>query len=166
MKRVVGIVLLLLGSSLFLFSFFNRQALTRTDTVIDISFVLEPGEEYGPWDNGTSWHTQLSKTALTGELEIEGGAINLTADGYNTQHLKNVLITQDYSFVIDPALSSEIYTFTFDNGRGNTQGLIKFTLKETYTDTSLLVLTFSVFLISAMIGTALIILDFLEKKKS
>lgn len=39
MKTFVGLVLLGTGTSLFLLSFFN---ITKIDTVIDSSFILEP----------------------------------------------------------------------------------------------------------------------------
>lgn len=135
MKRLVGLVLLLLGSSLFLLSFLS---VTRTDTVVAISFVLEPGEKYGPYENGTYHHTRIiSKSTLTGEVLVEGEGVYLTAKGYNTQHLKNVFINQNYSFVIDPADNQ--YTFTFDNTGANIQSSIKFTLQEKWMNTFLLI---------------------------
>jgi hypothetical protein len=99
-KPVLGLVLLSIGVTLFLFSLLIA---TRTDTVIDTSFVLEPNEKYG-YDNGTSYHTYVvSKSTLLGEVLVENGGVYFTADGYNTQHLKNIFIDQNYSLVIAPA---------------------------------------------------------------
>ena len=159
MKIVAGFILLLLGSLVFLSLFFTA---TITDPVIEFSFVLEPGETYGPYEDGTYYHTRvLSKSALTGEVEVEGGSINLTANGYNTQHLKNVFVNKNYSFVINPA--DDQYTFTFDNRRSSVQSSIEFTLKETWTNTLSLILAFIILLISASTGIALVIVGFRKK---
>jgi len=160
MKTFVGLVLLLLGLSLFLLSFFS---VTRTDTVIDISFVLDPGEKYEPYENGTYYHTRvISKSTLTGEVVVEGGGISFMADGYNTQHLKNVSINQNYSFVINPA--DDLYTFNFDNGGSDIPSSIKFTLKEEWMDILSLIPAFIILLISAPAGIALIIMGLRKKQ--
>jgi len=126
MKRLVGLVFLVLGISLLLLSVLS---FFRTDTVIEVSFVMEPGEKYGPYDNGTAYHTTVfSKSILIGELVVNGGSFNFTANGYNTPHLKNIFINQNYHFLIDPA--DDLYTFTFDNSRGINQCSITFTLQE------------------------------------
>ncbi len=138
MKRVVRLVFLALGVLLLLLSVLS---FTRTDTVIDISFLVEPGEKYGPYDNGTYYHTRiLSKSVLIGEVLVESGSINVTANGYNTYHLRNILIDQDYSFAIDPA--DDLYTFTFDNTGSNVQSSIAFTLQERWMNTFLLMPSF------------------------
>jgi hypothetical protein len=155
MKTLIGLIFLLLGASLFLISFFS---FIKTETVIDVSFVLEPGGKYGPYENGTYHHTRvISKSTLTGEVVIEGAGVNFTANGYNTQHLRDVFINQNYSFAIDPA--DDLYTFTFDNSGGNTQSLIKFTLQERWTDILLLIPGFIGLLILVPAGLILIIIS-------
>jgi len=156
----VGLVLLLVGSSLFLLSFFSA---TRVDTVIDISFVVEPRGKYGPYENGTYHHTRvISKSTLIGEVIVESGGVNFTANGYNTQHLKNVFINQNYSFAINPA--DDLYTFTFDNEDG-IQSLVRFTLKERWMNILLLIPSFVILMISAPTGIILIITDLRKKAR-
>lgn len=152
-KTIVGLILLLLGASLFLLSFFS---VTRTDAVIDNSFVLKVGEKRGPYENGTYHHTRIiGKSILMGEVTVEGGGINFTANGYNTQHLKNVRVNQNYSFVVNPA--EDQYTFTFDNTEGNMQSSIKFTLEERWTYKPLLIPGFIALLILVSAGLILFI---------
>jgi len=159
MKRVAGLVLLSLGVFPFLLSFIIA---TRTNTVIDISFVLEPGEKYGPpYKNGTYHHTRvISKSTLIGEVLVEGGGINFTANGFNTQHLKNVLINQSYSFVIDPA--DDLYWFTFENN-DRIQSSIKFTLEEKWINIFLLAPGFISLMILTAIGLALSLMSIRKK---
>lgn len=160
-KPVLGLVLLSIGVTLFLFSFLIA---TRTDTVIDTSFVLEPTEKYGSYENGTYYHAHvISKSALLGEVLVEGGGVNFTADGYNTQHLKNIFIDQNYSLFIDSA--DDQYTFTFENPSESLQSSIKFTLKERWMPFLLLIPAFIILLILAPIGTVLIVTG-LRKKPS
>jgi len=161
MKTVIGLVLLLLGASLFLLSFLN---VTRIDTVIDVSFVLQPGEKYEPYKNGTYHHTRvISKSTLIGEVAVEDGGVNFTANGYNTQHLKNVFVNQNYSFTINPA--DDLYTFTFDNEGGSIQSSVRFTLKERWMNVLLLIPSFIVLLISFPTGIVLIIMDLRKKAR-
>jgi hypothetical protein len=151
-KPVLGIVLVSLAVILFLFSLLIA---TRTDTVIDTSFILEPNEKIGPYDNGTYYHTHvISKSTLLGEVLVESGSVNLTTNGYNTQHLKNIVINQNYSLVIEPA--DDQYTFTFEN-TGDHLSSIKFTLKERWMPFLLLIPAFTILLILTPVGTALII---------
>jgi len=158
MKIVAGLVLLALGVSSFILSFVIA---TKTDTVIDISFVLEPGEKRGPGENGIYHHTKvISKSILIGEVLVQGGGINFTANGFNTQHLKNVLINQNYSFVIDPA--DDLYWFTFENN-GSIQSSIKFILKEKWINIFLLVPGFTSLLILTAIGLALSLVSIRKK---
>lgn len=160
-KPVVGLVVLSLGVTFFLFSFLIA---IRTDTVIDTSFVLEPTEKYRPYENGTYYHTHvISKSTLMGEVTVEGEGVYFTAEGYNTQHLKNIFINQNYSLVIEPA--DDQYTFTFENSGGNLQSSIKFTLKERWINTPSLIPAFVILLILAPLGTSLIIAG-LRKKTS
>jgi len=106
---------------LFILSFLSA---TRTDTVIDTSFVLEPREEYE-----TYHHTRvITISSLTGEVVVEGVGVDLTTYGYNTKHLRNVFIDQNLSFTINPA--DDLYSFTFENSGSNTQSSVKFTLEE------------------------------------
>lgn len=155
-KPVFGLVLLSIGVTSLLFSLLIA---TRTDTVIDTSFVLEPNEKYEP----TSYHTHvITKSTLMGEVLIEGGGVNFTAEGYNTQHLKNIFINQNYSLVIKPA--DDRYTFIFENTGVNLSS-IKFTLKERWMPFLLLIPAFIILLILAPIGTVLIIAG-LRKKPS
>jgi len=159
MKIVIGLILLSLGVSLFLLSFVIA---TKTDTVIDISFVLEPSERYGPpYTNGTYHHTRvITKSALMGEVLVQDGGINFTANGFNTHHLENVFISQNYSFVIDPA--DDLYWFTFEN-TGDIQSSIKFTLREKWINIFLLVPGFISLLLLTSTGLALSILGIRKK---
>ena len=151
---------MLVGASLFLLSFFSA---TRVDTVIDISFVVEPRGRYGPYENGTCHHRRvISKSTLMGEVMVEGGGVNFTANEYNTQHLKNVFINQNYSFAINPA--DDLYWFTFDN-EGSIQSSVKFTLKERWMSILLLIPSFVILMISAPTGIILIIIDFRKKAR-
>jgi hypothetical protein len=159
-KPVLGIVLLSIGVTSLLFSLLIA---TRTDTVISTSFILEPDEEIGPYENGTYYHTHvIGKSTLMGEVLVEGGDINFTANGYNTQHLKNIFINQNYSLVIKPA--DDQYTFTFENTDDDLSS-IKFILKERWMPFLLLIPAFIILLILTPIGTALIVTG-LRKKPS
>ena len=55
----------------------------------------------------------------------------MIASGYNAQHLTGLYGEGLYSLTIDPA--DDLYTFTFDNTKGSTESLVKFTLKEVWT---------------------------------
>ena len=155
-KPVLGLILLSLGVTSVLFSLLIA---TRTDTVIDTSFVLEPNEKYEP----SSYHTHvITKSTLMGEVLVEGGSVNFTVEGYNTQHLKDIVINQNYSLVIEPA--DDRYAFTFEN-LDNNQSSIRFTLKERWLPFLSLLPAFIILLISAPIGTSLIVTG-LRKKPS
>ena len=159
-RPVAGLVLLSLGVAFFLFSFLVA---TRTDTVIDNSFALSPNEKYGPYQTGTYYHTHITtKTTLLGEVTVKGESINLTVNGYNTEHLKNISIDQNYSLVIKPA--DDQYTFTFENAAARPSS-VNFTLKETWIDIISLMPAFITMLLSAPIGTMLIVKG-LSKKTS
>jgi hypothetical protein len=151
-KPVLGVVLVSLGVAALLVSFL---AATRTDTVIDQSFVLKPNEKFGSYENGTYYHAHvISKSALTGEVIVQGGSVNVTAEGYNTQNLKAIGIYQNFSLVIDPA--DDQYTFTFEN-TGVSPSTVNFTLKEAWMPFFALAPAFVILLILTPIGTALII---------
>jgi len=122
-----GLTLLIIGVSLLLPSALGAG---RTETVIDVSFVLAPGNTYGPYSNGTYYHTRvLSKPTLTGELTVHGAIIRFTAEGFNTQHLKNISVSRSYGFTINPA--DDLYLFSFDNTEGDTASSVSFLLEET-----------------------------------
>jgi len=160
MKLVAGLVLLSLGVSLFLLSF---VVATKTDTVIDIFFVLEPSEKRGPDENGIYHHTRvISKSALMGEVLVQGGSINFTGNGFNTQHLENILISQNYGFVIDPA--DDLYWFAFEN-TGSVQSSIQFTLKEKWMNIFLLAPGVISFLMLTPTGLALFIMGIRRKPR-
>jgi hypothetical protein len=151
-KPVLGVVLVSLGIAVLLVSFLVA---TRTDTVIDKSFVLKPNEKFGSYENGTYYHAHvISKAALTGEVTVQGGRVNFTAEGYKTQNLKAIGIYQNFSLVIDPA--EDQYTFTFEN-IGVSPSTVNFTLKETWMPFLLLTPAFIILLISTPTGTILIV---------
>jgi hypothetical protein len=157
-KPVMGAVLVSLGVAALLLSVLIA---TRTDTVIDTSFVLEPDGKIEPYENGTYYHTHvISKSSLTGEVLVEGGSVDFTADGYNTPHLKSVAINQNYSLAVHPA--DDQYTFTFQN-TGDQPSSVKFTLKETYMPFLLLVPAFVALLTLTSTGAVLIIRGFRKK---
>lgn len=150
---VASLLLLLIGSTLFLLSFFST---TRTDTVIDTSFVLEPGKKQEAYH-----HTRIfTRSALNGEVSVEGEGINFTAFGYNTQQQANVYVAQNYSLVINPA--DDLYMFTFDNTKNKSQSSIQFTLEESWLVIPMLILSFIGLLILAPTGLILIIIGFLK----
>jgi len=126
----------------------------RTDTEIYLALELEPGSKYGPYANGTAYHTRvISKSKLIGEVDVEGGGVYFTANGYNTENLKNVFIDQRYSFTVDPA--DDLYTFTFDNAASTARSSIRFALKERWVNILLLVPSFIGFLALVPTGLAL-----------
>jgi hypothetical protein len=91
-KPVLGVVLVSLGVAALLVSFLVA---TRTDTVIDKSFVLKPNERFGSYENGTYYPVHvISKSALTGEVIVQRGNVTFTAEGSNTQNLKAIGITR------------------------------------------------------------------------
>jgi len=124
-KRVEGLVLLILGISLLLLSFVN---FTRTYAVIDTAFSLEPGEKYGPR------YYPPSDCVLKGRVSVEGEGINLTVQGLGYE-IKNVFVDSYFNFTIDPAYGwDSIYLFTFDNTNGDSQSHVEFVLDETLTE--------------------------------
>jgi len=143
---VMGILLLLLGTSVFLLSFNSAM---RAEIVIDTFFILEAGETQERYH-----HTRiLSKSALTGAMEVEGEGINFTAYFFNTQHLEDIYVDRSYSFVIDPA--DDLYTFIFDNSGNDGQSSIDFTLEENWMDIPLLILSLIGLLVLAPSGLIL-----------
>jgi len=101
------------------------------EKVIDISFVVGSGIEYGPPNAGTGYHTRvLGKSILRGEVLVEGEGIHLTVHGYNTQNLADVCVEGRYSFVVNPA--NDLYTFAFRN-MGANGSLVHLKLEEIWT---------------------------------
>lgn len=128
-KTIAGLILTLLGLSLLSMALIP---VTSAEEVINASFTVDAGNKYGPYDNGTTYHTRvLGKSILEGEVTVSGEGIYLTGNGYNTQQLKDLYVKDSYSFVIDPA--DDLYTFIFNNTRGQNESLVHFTLKEVWT---------------------------------
>ena len=126
MKGVVGLVLLILGISLLLLSFVN---FTRTHTVIETAFSLEPGEKYGP-----RHYFPPEDCVLKGKVSVEGEGINLTVQGLGYE-TKNVFVDSYFNFTIDPAYGWDyVYFFTFDNTDGDAESHLEFVLEETLTE--------------------------------
>lgn len=157
-QRIGGLLLLSLGISLFIASFFFAA---KTDYVVNSSFILEPNEKLDPYENGTFYHTHvIGSLYLVGEVTVESGAVGFTADGYSTQSLKNVFINENYTLAIDSA--QDQYTFTFEN-LSSDQSKIRFTLKESWLDVVFLVPA-SIVLIVA-VSTGLLIIKRSSKKE-
>ena len=105
---------------------------TSVDEVINTTFIVSPGTKYGPNDAGTGYHTRiLGKSVLKGQVIVEREGIYLTVNFYNTAHLKNIYVKEQYDFVVDPA--HDLYVFTFDNSKGSSESLVTFTLEEIWT---------------------------------
>ena len=154
----VGLLLMILGTALFLGSFIK----TNADTVIDVSFKVEPGSKHLPQDKPQTIHHArvLSKSSLIGEIFVEGG-IYLAAIGYNTHEL-DVYIEGHYSFKIDPA--DDLYAFTFDNTQGVTESVIRFILIEEWTPMAAVLRIFGICFLSP-IGLMLIAITCLRSEK-
>jgi len=117
-------LLTLLGLSLFIVTLIPT---TSVEEVINTEFMLDPGTEHEK-----NYHTHIfGKSALKGEVIVEGEGIYLTVDFYNTEHLDNVYIDGQYSFLVDPA--DDLYVFIFNNTEGNNESSVKFTLEEIWT---------------------------------
>ena len=104
---------------------------TSVETVISTSFSIGSGSTYGPYDDGTIYHTMIFGTsALRGEIIIEGGGIYLTVDGEHTQDLKGIFVNDRFEFEIVSAIDQ--YTFEFDNTNGVSASSVQFTLEEVW----------------------------------
>ena len=116
----IGFFLISLPVALLLLS---SIPVTRTDTVIDVSFVLEPGKKYD-----TAHHTRiLGRSVLKGVVSVEGEGINFSKDGA----LHPLYVDREYNFTIDPAY--DLYFFNFDNTKGDNKSFVSFLLKEEWT---------------------------------
>jgi len=125
----VGFLIALLGLGILLVCLIP---VTSVDEVINSSFTVSPGTKYGPYDAGTGYHTRiLGKSALKGEVIVEGEGIYLTVNFYNTEHLQDVYVKGQYSFRVDPA--DDLYVFIFDNTEGSSKSLVRFRLEEIWT---------------------------------
>jgi len=108
---------------------------TSIEEAIHISFTIHAGTTYEPPEAGTSYHTRInilfSKSVLKGEVMVEGEGIDFTVSGYNAKQLKNLYVTDRYSFKINPA--DDLYTFRFENTTDSTESQVTFTLEEIWT---------------------------------
>ena len=115
MLALIGLALLLICSI----------PVTSVEEAIDTASAVDRSiEKY--------YHTQIfAKSALKGEIFVEGEGIYLTVNGYNSQHLNNVLVREKYSFIIDPA--DDLYYFIFNNTEGRSECSVEFRLEEILT---------------------------------
>lgn len=124
----------------------------NTEIVIDKSLTISPGVQENPYTSGTVHHTRvLCKSTLIGNVTVKGENIYLTANGYNTQHLKHIYIEDQYRFEINPA--DDLYIFVFDNTEGQNESLIEFHLLEKWI--SLMLFVSPAFFITGLIGGAI-----------
>lgn len=131
--RVLRLLPILAGIVLLFIGF---VPVTSVEEVISSSFTVNPGTRYGPYDNGTVYHTRInfpimSKSVLKGEVIVEGGSIYLTLNGYIQNPLSDSHIKDQYSFKVDPA--DDLYTFIFDNTEGHEASHVEFRLEEIWT---------------------------------
>jgi hypothetical protein len=130
---LVGLPLVTLGLAALLVC---SIPVTTIEAVIDTSFAVAPGTEYGPPNTGTSYHARvhfkgvLGKSVLRGEVLTEGEGIHLTVRGYNAEHLADTYAERKHSFLVDPA--DDLYTFTFRND-GRDESVVRFMLEEIWT---------------------------------
>lgn len=149
MKRSVGVALLILAFVLMIISFFGRG---RIDTVIDDSFMLGSYEEYE-----SNHHTHiLGRSLLIGNVTVENGNVRFSIDGIGSQNLKDLLISQNYSFSIDKA--DDLYRFYFKN-EADDQSSIGFILIERWNDDAILIRGFISSIIVGAIGISLIFMS-------
>lgn len=157
---LLGLLLLVIGATLVLWSLVK----TNVDTVIDVSFTVESGTKYEPYDDSGNYHHTrvLSKSALSGEVFVEGQGIYLTVIGYNTQGLTDIYVETYYSFKIDPA--DDLYTFNFDNTQGITESIIRFVLKEEWTPLAAVVRAIGLYLLLPA-GLILVLMSYLQGRR-
>ncbi|MHA2118248.1 MAG: hypothetical protein ACXABV_18630 [Candidatus Thorarchaeota archaeon] len=105
---------------------------TSVAEVINTTFTVDPGTTYGPYDDETYYHTMIiGSSVLRGEVIIVGQGFYLTVRGEHTQHLKNIFVSTQFDFVVNPAIDQ--YTFTFNNTSGVASCSVRFVLEETWT---------------------------------
>ena len=86
---------------------------TSVEKAIDTTFAVDRSIE-------TYYHTQIfAKSALKGEIFVEGEGIYLAVNGYNSQHLNDVFVREPYNFIIDPA--DDLYYFILDRSIGGAE---------------------------------------------
>ena len=146
MKMRVGVALIILAFALMIMSFLGRG---RTDTVIDVSFILGSGEEHDSYH-----HTHiLGRSTLVGDVIVENGNVRFSVQGIGSTNLKDLLIRQNYSFSIDKA--EDLYRFHFKNDADD-QSFIGFILTERWNDNAILIRGFIFSIIVIAIGVSLI----------
>jgi len=106
--------------------------ITNSNVVIRTAFVVDSGMSYGPYDDDTLYHTGIfGNSTLRGNIYIVEDGIYLTVNGENTQHLKDVYISNRFAFEIVPAIDQ--YTFEFDNTNGVAAIEVYFVLENVWT---------------------------------
>lgn len=125
---LAGVLVTLLGLALVVMCLIP---VTSVEEVINTSFTVNPGTEYGPPKVGTGYHTRiLGKSVLRGNITVEGGGVYLIIYGYNAPS-KGLSVIDRCSFAVDPA--DDLYAFVFDNTEGTNESLVKFRLEEVWT---------------------------------
>lgn len=95
--------------------------------VISTSFTVSPGSDFEVY-----YHTHIFfKSVLKGEVAVEGEGVYLTAHGYNTRDLSNIVVKKEHTLTVDPA--HDLYTFVFNNTEGRNDCSVQFRLEETWT---------------------------------
>jgi hypothetical protein len=165
-KMTVGLVLLLVGLGVIAASF---ASVSRTQAIFDDSFVLAPSQTASPYSaasysgNGNPWATT---PVFSGKIFIQDQNIEFTTISTDEQREKNVVINtsvnQEYEFNIP--INHE-YSFTLRNPSSNHQSTVRFTLKQTWTDLSLLIPGSIALLATAIPGTTLLLIGLHGKNK-
>ena len=125
LKRTTKLsVLTLIGLALVLICSISVPSVAE---VINTSFTVSPGSDFEVY-----YHTHIFfRSALKGEVAVEGEGIYLTVHGYNTQDLSNILVKTEHTLTVDPA--HDLYTFIFNNTEGRNDCSVQFKLEETWT---------------------------------
>ena len=129
-KRIVGLVLLIVGLSWLLLSVLT---FTISEVVIDTAFVLQPGEKYGGREDREMVYGTRGFRVLSGFVSVEGGGINLTVEGYAEGLVESAFVDNFFMFTVGPP-TEDGYWFTFDNTGGNATSHVEFLLEETLTE--------------------------------
>lgn len=148
MRKRLGFSLVILGVVFFAFLFWGR---VRTDTVVEDSFVLGVNEEHESFH-----HTQiLGKSVLLGEVMVESGKVSFSVDGVNTENMRVMVLSKDFSFSIDPA--DDLYKFSFKNDGDDSQSAVGFTVLERWNDDAFLLRGSVISMIVSVCGFALVL---------
>lgn len=130
----VGAFLISLSIVFLLLGVIPGRSVLNSNTVIDTSFAVEPGEKREPYEEGTYHHTTLwANPLLKGIVSVEGEGIYLTINEEGRPIYTHVHIDHQYNFTINTGASQQIL-FIFDNTEGNTTSFVNFLLKEEYTE--------------------------------